>query len=83
MIKDDNVVATFANQKLKLDVRKTHRLFYQLALFFKWMTGLTSRTSFQETPRVSVTAIFDLIIFMYLSTVSFETGNIIKLLFPW
>ena len=35
LIKDDEVVVTFANQKLKFDVRKTERLFYQSTLFFK------------------------------------------------
>ena len=34
MIKDYNVVVTFANQKLKFDFRKTEGLFYQSALFF-------------------------------------------------
>ena len=37
LIKDDNVVVTFANQKLKFNVRKTERLFYQSALFFKYI----------------------------------------------
>ena len=35
LIKDDNVVVTLANQKLKFDVRRTEILFYQSVLFFK------------------------------------------------
>ena len=35
LIKDDNVVVTFANQKLTFDFRRTERLFYQSVLFFK------------------------------------------------
>ena len=34
-MKGDKVVVTFADQKLKFDVRKTKRLSYQSALFFK------------------------------------------------
>ena len=35
LIKDDNVVLTLANQKLKFDVRRTEILFYQSVLFCK------------------------------------------------
>ena len=35
VIRDDNVGVTFANQKLKFDVSKIEKLFYQSVLFFK------------------------------------------------
>ena len=35
LIKDDNVVVTFANEKLKVDVSNIARLFYESASFFK------------------------------------------------
>ena len=35
LLRDDNVVKTFANQKLKFDVSKTERLFYQSVSFLK------------------------------------------------
>ena len=35
LIKDNNVVVTLANQKLKFDVRRSEILFYQSVLFFK------------------------------------------------
>ena len=35
LIRYDNVVATFANQKLKFDVSKIEKLFYQSVSFFK------------------------------------------------
>ena len=34
-VKDDNVVVTFANQKLKFHASKIERLFYQPVWFFK------------------------------------------------
>ena len=35
LIKDDNVVVTFENQRLKFDVSKIERLFFQSVSFFK------------------------------------------------
>ena len=49
LIKDDNVVKTFANQKLKVDVRKIERWFYMNQLCFSSrLTSLTSMMSFQK-----------------------------------
>ena len=44
LIKDNNVVVTFANQKLKFDIRRTERLFYQSVLFFRY----TDRSNFND-----------------------------------
>ena len=34
-MRDDNVVVTFANEKLKFDVSQIEKLFYQSVSFFK------------------------------------------------
>ena len=52
--RDDNVVKTFANQKLRFDVSKVERLFYQSVLFFKYIDW--SRMSFPKTFRATVPA---------------------------
>ena len=45
---------TFANQKYKFDVRKTKRLFYQSALFFKYINWSNFKDVISKDLRVSV-----------------------------
>ena len=56
LIKDDNLVATFANQKhnLMLGEQKDH--FINQLCFSSRLTGLTSMMSFQKSSKVSVPA---------------------------
>ena len=70
LIRDDNVVVTLANQKFACKFWSEN--------YYAFETLCKCRNTF-----LGKLADFILIIFMYLSTVSFATGNIIKLLFSW
>ena len=59
MIKDDNLLATFTNQKLKFDVIKIERLFYQSISFFKSIDWSNFEMMlFPETSRASVSVFY-------------------------
>ena len=55
LIKDDNVTVTFVNKKLKFDVSKIGRLFYQSVSFFKQIDWSNFKMmSFSENSKASV-----------------------------
>ena len=63
LIKDDDLVVTFANQKHNLMLGELKDYFVNQLCFSSRLTGLTSMMSFQKSSKVSVSAFCPQILF--------------------